>query len=354
MVPPDEVISRLLASADRMYSAGVGATAALMREADSLLARRLGRAMRGMGEATTYTAASAQVYRAQIAIVQEYIGRRLVGLTHAQAVKAAAVSIDSAVGLIHRLDKAFTGFAQPIRLDEALVKDATLRGVNASALRRAETSVERYGQAMIGKFETNLRVGLVTGMGQAEVISRLVTDAKAAGITARTLHAAEPAWFPEPTSYVRERYWAERIVRTETAHAANATNMAAIQETDGMGKKILAHFDRRTAMDSVAVHGQIRQPDEYFMDGAGRQYLHPPARPNDRETVIPWRVSWPETKMTRPRSPEAVAKAQIESLPKSRRPEGPARKQQIAASQATARADRKKKSAQSRGNHAGL
>jgi hypothetical protein len=90
-----------------------------------------------------------------------------------------------------------------------------------------------------------------------------------------------------------------------TAYAYNAAGLNTMQgfrNTDfpDMQKKILAHFDSRTAPDSIAVHGQIRPLDGYFMDGAGRQYLHPPGRPNDRETVIPWRPHWGELDSTDP------------------------------------------------------
>ena len=86
-----------------------------------------------------------------------------------------------------------------------------------------------------------------------------------------------------------------------------------------MKKKILAHFDSRTAEDSIAVHGQVRNVSgagSLFRDGAGREYEHPPARPNDRETVIPWMDEWEDTRMTRPltagEQERAVARAEHE------------------------------------------
>lgn len=44
--------------------------------------------------------------------------------------------------------------------------------------------------------------------------------------------------------------------------------------------------------DSYAVHGQIRKPEEAFQSWFGF-YQHPPNRPNDREVVVPHRMSWP-------------------------------------------------------------
>ncbi|MEE9532840.1 MAG: hypothetical protein V3W06_00345, partial [Acidimicrobiia bacterium] len=186
-----------------------------------------------------------------------------------------------------------------------------------------------------------LRMGYLTEMPQHEMISRLVSAGAKAGITAATLAKTEPAWFPKPTSYVRKRYWAERIVRTEVAYAHNTTNMAAINDFRGdfpdMKKKILAHFDLRTAWDSIAVHGQVRDQEKNFRDGAGREYLHPPARPNDRETVIPWRTAWPETKHSAPVPPEEAAVAYQRSQPKKLQLHGPARRQQLLQARAIAR-----------------
>lgn len=43
--------------------------------------------------------------------------------------------------------------------------------------------------------------------------------------------------------------------------------------------------------DSYAVHGQIRRPEQAFQAWTGL-YQHPPNRPNDREIVVPHRLSW--------------------------------------------------------------
>jgi hypothetical protein len=115
------------------------------------------------------------------------------------------------------------------------------------------------------------------------------------------------------------RGWAERIVRTETAAAYNGARMLAIREASkewpDVKKKILATFDKRTAYDSVAVHGQVRDLNDSFIDGAGRMYLQPPARPNDREIVIPWRPAWREMAHTRPVPPGRLAAAKRATHP---------------------------------------
>lgn len=100
-----------------------------------------------------------------------------------------------------------------------------------------------------------------------------------------------------------------------TASAYNDARLIGLHETreehPHIGKKILAFFDQRTAYDSVMVHGQIRALEDSFIDGAGRVYLMPPSRPNDRETVIPWMLdgSWEETPSTSALPPSTVRAA---------------------------------------------
>jgi hypothetical protein len=77
---------------------------------------------------------------------------------------------------------------------------------------------------------------------------------------------------------------------------ANRANWETVREADAqlgdMLKILSATFDERTAADSYAVHGQIRRPEEAFQSWFGL-YQHPPNRPNDREVVVPHRMSWP-------------------------------------------------------------
>lgn len=70
----------------------------------------------------------------------------------------------------------------------------------------------------------------------------------------------------------------------------------ADEQLDDMVKILSATFDDRTGPDSKNVHGMVRRPDEAFeyvdYKGAHLMYQHPPNRPNDREIVVPHRISW--------------------------------------------------------------
>lgn len=79
------------------------------------------------------------------------------------------------------------------------------------------------------------------------------------------------------------------------------TTRDAQNELGDMVKILSATFDDRTGWDSYLVHGQIRRVDEAF-EGPFGMYQHPPNRPNDREVVVPHRISWPLPASLAPRS----------------------------------------------------
>lgn len=321
MADANETVEATLERANWLFSSGLGGTLGILKEADADLSKRLHGLVKKQGaKDLKFTEAQALAYRQQIRLTQKYMDERLLGHTHAQALKAIGAGTKATVRLMKKLEKQFTGIAKPLQLDSQAMQDSIVRGTGASLLRQHQASVGRYSTAMIQDFERVMRVGALEGLSQHQVISRLVMQGELGGINAAALHAKEPGYFPAPTGYVVRRYWAERIVRTESAYALNAANQATIataKVTDfpDMQKKILAHFDTRTAPDSIAVHGQIRPVDGLFTDGAGRMYKHPPARPNDREVVIPWRPHWGELPATKQAPPEAQAAAKVEAQP---------------------------------------
>ncbi len=274
----------------------------LLRDADALLSRRLGRMAR-LAPEMRFSEAQVVQYREQIGLVLDALDRNLLALTQQRAESAAASGLGRTTRVLQGLETHFTGVSQPLDLDTARQLSRSARGIRASLLQQHRTSIARYGQSMIGEFERIIQSGFVGGAPQLDVIRGLVSAAPPD--IASTLWRQAPKWFPDPkTGFVRRQYWAERIVRTETAYAYESANQEAMEthseRIPGLKRKILAYFDRRTAPDSIGVHGQIRGIKQNFEDGAGRSYLHPPARPNDRETVIPWRDHWDEDASTRP------------------------------------------------------
>lgn len=310
----NSAVEATLARANALYTQSPKATTVLMQDGQSMLrSRALAMQAKHGGQTGRFTEAAADLLREELRLVQAYVDQRLLQLTHERAVQAIKASVDSTVALMETLEQNFEGIARPLNLAQAIDAKALKGGLPLSLLSRHETSVNRYSQAMVDRFERVIRAGVLTRMSNHQLISKIVATGRAGRVTAGGLAKDEPAWFPEPTGYMKQRYWAERIVRTETAYAYNRASSETITALGGefgdMGKKILATFDNRTALDSIGVHGQIRRLGEPFIDGVGRVYQYPPARPNDRETVIPWRSAWPELPSTAEPSPEAVDQA---------------------------------------------
>lgn len=336
MDPAEAAIQESIRQARAIYARGHGDVLAILKSADQDLAKRLGK----HAGSDRFTAASAQLYRKQIGIVTTYLEQRLAGHTHEQANKAVAASVKQTVKVAKKLENSFTGITRPLALESQHRLDQIVHGQSSSLLRRHQSSFNRYGRLVVADFERTMRQGLLQGLTQEQMVSRLVEAGRAGGHSAESLHQNEPQHFPQPTSYVKRRYWAERIVRTEVAHAYNGAALATMYETRAtefpdLQKKILATFDMRTAADSVAVHGQVRPLDGYFTDGAGRTYQYPPARPNDREVVVPWRPHWTETPSSEPPPPEEVAEAKVAAEPS---PLGEERKQSLGAAVQAAKA----------------
>lgn len=322
----DDALRVSLARADRIVTgtdpAGRTRAIALLDDlaaADAELRRRLARA--GGDPEARFTTASHLAYQRQIATVLARARAQLGG--HVTALSTAAVerSMRDTVTLLSRLEGAYTGISRPLRLHQASVMNPLIERTEHSLLAAHATSVDRYGTAMIGEYERRMRQGLIRGATQGEMVDELCGTGGPSGVVSiagreeddGTVTRIRTAEIPEGL-FTRYRSWAWRIVRTETARAyseARLQGLFAAREADfpALKKKILAHFDNRTAPDSIAVHGQVRPLEGLFVDGAGREYLRPPARPNDRETVIPWQDDWHETEITSPRPAGTVATA---------------------------------------------
>lgn len=316
--------------------------ARLLAEADQLLADRLAvEVTHHGGPEARFTGASIVSYQTQVRFTLRYVEARLAGLTHDSAMAAVASAATHSVATLARLEAAYMGVsAQAPRVRLAMMLDET-QGMGASLLRQHQTSVERYGQAMLREFEKRIQLGFAAGLTQTQMVEMLTGHGGPTGeVSLRAklengqVVVTSSEDIPEGL-FRRYRYWAERIVRTETARAYNGANLEAYRQMrddfPDLQKKILAHFDNRTALDSVYVHGQVRPLDGLFRDGAGREYQHPPARPNDRETVIPWRDGvYPEEVDTRPLTPAEIQRedARIKAgrgakRPTTRRPARP-------------------------------
>lgn len=266
----------------------------LLRKAQADLNQRIVRAegLKGPGK-DSFTATQLRITLLQVEQVVKDLNRGVKDLIVSQGKTAADAAASGTLDYMARAERKYKGINARLPLAEAVLKDRAVTRTEASILRRltaagdpaGEGILQRYGMSTVGKFEEQLQLGIVTRKPWAEMRADLIS---------------ESAFLQQaPAS------WAERIVRTETMAAYNRagweTTRDAQSELGDMVKILSATFDDRTAWDSYLVHGQIRRPDEAF-EGPFGMYQHPPNRPNDREVVVPHRISWPLPGSLAPRS----------------------------------------------------
>ena len=279
----------------------------MLARADRDLSFRLRAASRrNGGPNASFTESSLLAYREQIQKTIEFAKGRLRGLTTEQAFRVADIGYGMMGDFFTNLESEFTGSVVPIRL-----REAKLLELKPTLLQRHMASVDRYGDQMIRQMNRILAQGIVQGKTQGQLVDDFVRLRGPRGTVSLKAIEIQPGMviriseeiIPEGL-FMRYRSWAWRIIRTETAEAQNAAHLEATRgfrnQFPDLKKKILATFDQRTAFDSVGVHGQVRDIDKPFIDGAGRVYQRPPSRPHDREIVIPWRTSWPNTDHSQP------------------------------------------------------
>jgi hypothetical protein len=270
----------------------IGATAAARRaygEAIADLQARLAAQLR-KGKGSGY---SAHVQRVLLIQLREGVDEMTRKLGAQLALTSAELQVEStaaAIGFVKSMEQHYTGAMPVLPVEQASVFWGVIDGVAPSLLSSHQASVQRYGRRLIGTMQSQLSQSVLTGETGYAAMRRMETVAKV-------------------------NWWqAERIVRTECAYAYNATHVAtnaAMAETmpdlwnrwtelvdDTTGKP----FDDRVAGDSLALHGQVvpatggmftmpvdpRASPKLW----GKQWTYPPNRPNDRSTVIPWRLRW--------------------------------------------------------------
>lgn len=277
-----------------VQAVGLRKTRELLEDATRDLQKRIDAKVRA-GADEGFSLAQMRTTLAQIKLVTRDLTYGLKDTILDTGAQAADHAAGHTLEYLGRAEKAFTGVAaQPLALKEASMLSSAKMGVQASILRRLASSgepvegaddephpaklgiLQRYGVETVGHFEKTLRRGLLARKSWREMRQDLI--------------AQSPFLQQAPAS------WATRIVRTEVMGAYGRAGWEAIREADDqlgdMTKILSATFDERTGSDSFAVHGQIRLPEEAFESWYGF-YQHPPNRPNDREVVVPHRISWP-------------------------------------------------------------
>lgn len=248
----------------------------------------------------SFTAAQLRSTLAQVKQVMRDLNSGMKDLVVSQGRTAADAAASGTLDYMARAERKFKGINARLPLAEAVMKDRAVARTESSILRRLTARgdpagrgiLQRYGMSTVTKFEEKLQLGIATRKPWAEMRADLISES--------TFLKQAPA------------SWAERIVRTETMAAYNRagweTTRDAQNELGDMVKILSATFDDRTGWDSYLVHGEIRRTDEAF-EGPFGLYQHPPNRPNDREIVVPHRISWPLPGELEPRDPSEAEMA---------------------------------------------
>lgn len=259
----------------------------LYRQALEELRERTKR-MRGGGDGEQpFSRVQAHGIQAQL---EDGIGRLtdlLEGYTLAAVHGAASAGVEDLIREVKGLESHYLGVAVPLSIEQAAQFHGLVEGAERSILRQHASSIRAYGEELIGDWEGYLGRAILAKTPFDEVVDRVAKAAARPGLRSGDNQGA-------PTM---QRWKGDRIVRTEVLGAYNGAKWRGLQATRDQDlpdlKKIAkAVFDDRTAPDSYPVHNQVRALDEEFEDGAGRRYLYPPGRPNDREVVLPWRDAW--------------------------------------------------------------
>lgn len=205
---------------------------------------------------------------------------------------AANLSHRHMASAVKRLERHYSGTEPVLRVEQAAVFTKTYKGIEPSLLDRYHKLVGNYPATTIQRCRRDLAMSLV----QNETVDQAVDRIAARG-----------------GLFARERWRAERIVRTEMSYAYGVANQHFMremgEEVPGLMKRLVATFDERTGDDSKKLNGQVKPIDEPFIWKKQTklgieivEYMQPPNRPNDREISVPWRVGYPEP----PREPGPV------------------------------------------------
>lgn len=190
--------------------------------------------------------------------------------------------------------KKFQDSVEPIRID---VVKIVLR-TNKMLIHRHQVSAQRYAGDIGRLVQHQLAVGLVKGESVDQMVRRLTGKLEKHYDRMSDEEKAEAAG---DKVFKMARYQAERLVRTEIIHAMNVGHVEQLKEieeerqdrTDGdendddrWQKKWDASADACEICDEL--DGEIVDVDDDFSSGDPG----PPAHPNCRCTVVPWRADW--------------------------------------------------------------
>lgn len=278
---------------------GVARLKKLYSDAQAQLEKKLAQSVgRGMAPFTSH---QYRVLLAQVRQGQMQIANRLGAESERVTVETQTDALRGITRQIKRLEAVHGAQATTLPIEEVARFAGVIDKHKASLMQQNVNSMRRYGSSLVTKMQDQLAMHLATGSSTHEAIESLSKT-------------ADVEW-----------YRAERIVRTEQSWAAHLTIADGIRSSrEALGVELEMRWtelvsddgsplDDRVGADSVALHGQVTPPGGMFTMPAsarsiviqnrygesrvdpsmiGRTWSHPPNRPNDRSTVVPWKPGW--------------------------------------------------------------
>ncbi len=229
----------------------------------------------------SWSAAQAAATLAQLAEATKGLSERQLALLRRALPGIADIARTDLAAYLTALDRHYLGVARPLRWDTLEWLNGYSRPLLRSRLQIYKRSFARYGAEAVA--------GIEAAMAKSVMLGTPWTDARESVVAIVREQVGGRQWM------------VDRIVRTEVATVHSSTTMAALLEEDEaddpMLKKLVAIFDKATALDSKLLHGQTRRVQDLFTDVVrGKRFDAPPNRPNDREIVIGWRASYGDSR----------------------------------------------------------
>lgn len=263
---------------------GVGRMRHLYADARGELEGKLRRLVRA-GRSDTFTAQHMRMVLAQVADTAKTFEGELVHHMESTGRLAGNLAPRHLVSMVDRMETKFGRMTPVIQAAQAGVVRGVYPGVARTLLDKYKTSAKLYGPQALTEIRGSLAHAIIQGEPVDDAVGRVI---ESGGI------------------FDRQRWRAERIVRTEMAYTYGVTNQRAMEElkpaVPRMMKRLVATHDNRTGEDSEELDGQTVDIDKPFIwvvkDSRGAPtgkivpYMQPPNRPNDREVVIPWITTW--------------------------------------------------------------
>lgn len=189
-------------------------------------------------------------------------------------------------------------FGEPIKMQ--VKQAATLARGEDLLMTRYESAAARYSGGIADDIKQQLAIGVAKGETFHQLVTRLQGIGGPKGLVSLRGVLGTPGSIAANIAeglFRRYRYWAERIVRTELMHTYNVIHQDSIEQLAAIDpsyqKRWDARLDSRLCPYCRTLDGEVVAVDGKFAT-RGSIFEHPPAHPNCRCTLVPWRVEWGE------------------------------------------------------------